>query len=176
MYVTGILNKITLFLFSFLHHWVHKDKLLFFKNTSFARKCSNDDLAFIKELWTQLRKSSLLDSQRRNSSWSTVLPGQFSSLTWWPRRCATGEAWPNIMLSCQAGRPCDVRAHRNRLTTWPPHVITRYFCFLLMQHFDTGKHSYSHGFFLFFWRVRVCWNSFIYWLLDLKKCFPCFKL
>merc|ERR1719328_410513 len=22
-------------------------------------------------------------------------------------RCATGEAWPNIMLSCQGGRPCD---------------------------------------------------------------------
>ena len=29
-------------------------------------------------------------------------------------RCATGEAWPNIMLSCQAGRPCDFRAHRDR--------------------------------------------------------------
>ncbi len=94
-----------------------------------------------------------------------------SSLTWWPRRCATGEAWPNIMLSCQAGRPCDVRAHRNRLTTWPPHVITRYFCFLLMQNFDTGKHSYSHRFFLFFWRVKVCWNGCIYWLIDFKNVF-----
>ena len=27
--------------------------------------------------------------------------------TW---RCATGEAWPNIMLSCVRGRPCDPRA------------------------------------------------------------------
>ena len=27
-------------------------------------------------------------------------------------RCATGEAWPNIMLSCQGGRDCDLRAHR----------------------------------------------------------------
>merc|ERR1719220_431618 len=27
-------------------------------------------------------------------------------------RCATGEAWPNIMLSCQGGRLCDLRAHR----------------------------------------------------------------
>ena len=25
-------------------------------------------------------------------------------------RCATGEAWPSIMLSCEAGRPCDPRA------------------------------------------------------------------
>merc|ERR1711911_138637 len=26
------------------------------------------------------------------------------------QRCATGEAWPNIMLSCVRGRPCDPRA------------------------------------------------------------------
>merc|ERR1719411_1029500 len=32
-------------------------------------------------------------------------------------RCATGEAWPNIMLSCQDGRPCDELAHRRNLTT-----------------------------------------------------------
>lgn len=25
-------------------------------------------------------------------------------------RCATGEAWPNIMLSCVKGRPCDAKA------------------------------------------------------------------
>jgi len=25
-------------------------------------------------------------------------------------RCATGEAWPSIMLSCEAGRPCDPQA------------------------------------------------------------------
>ncbi len=28
-------------------------------------------------------------------------------------RCATGEAWPSIMLSCEAGRPCDPRALRS---------------------------------------------------------------
>nr|CAD7265653.1 unnamed protein product [Timema shepardi] len=27
-----------------------------------------------------------------------------------PERCATGEAWPNIMLACVAGRPCDPMA------------------------------------------------------------------
>jgi len=32
-------------------------------------------------------------------------------------RCATGEAWPNIMLSCQGGRPCDELAHRRNLST-----------------------------------------------------------
>ena len=32
-------------------------------------------------------------------------------------RCATGEAWPNIMLSCQGGRPCDERAIRRNETT-----------------------------------------------------------
>ena len=33
------------------------------------------------------------------------------------RRCATGEAWPNIMLSCQGGRQCDLRAHRLNTTS-----------------------------------------------------------
>ncbi len=109
-----------------------------------------------------MRKSSLLDLN--SATTTSAMTPHVSSLTWWPRRCATGEAWPNIMLSCQAGRPCDVRAHRNRLTTtWPPHVITRYFGFLLLQHYDTDKHSYSHGFFQFFWRVKVCWNGYIYW-------------
>lgn len=32
-------------------------------------------------------------------------------------RCATGEAWPNIMLSCQGGKQCDQRAHRVNTTT-----------------------------------------------------------
>jgi len=32
-------------------------------------------------------------------------------------RCATGEAWPNIMLSCQGGRMCDERAIRRNDTT-----------------------------------------------------------
>ena len=32
-------------------------------------------------------------------------------------RCATGEAWPNIMLSCQGGRQCDLRAHRLNTTS-----------------------------------------------------------
>ena len=32
-------------------------------------------------------------------------------------RCATGEAWPNIMLSCEAGRPCHPKAHTRNETT-----------------------------------------------------------
>merc|ERR1719328_816618 len=32
-------------------------------------------------------------------------------------RCATGEAWPSIMLSCEAGRPCDPRSHKYNETT-----------------------------------------------------------
>ena len=32
-------------------------------------------------------------------------------------RCATGEAWPSIMLSCEAGVKCDLRAHKYNDTT-----------------------------------------------------------
>ena len=32
-------------------------------------------------------------------------------------RCATGEAWPSIMLSCEAGRTCDPRSHKYNETT-----------------------------------------------------------
>ena len=32
-------------------------------------------------------------------------------------RCATGEAWPSIMLSCDTGQPCDVAAMRFNETT-----------------------------------------------------------
>merc|ERR1719412_569967 len=32
-------------------------------------------------------------------------------------RCATGEAWPNIMLACEAGRPCDPGSLKRNLTT-----------------------------------------------------------
>lgn len=31
-------------------------------------------------------------------------------------RCATGEAWPNIMLSCIKGQPCDSRAQKEHLS------------------------------------------------------------
>ncbi len=107
--------------------------------------------------------------EQRNDDICHAPPPPFSSLTWWPRRCATGEAWPNIMLSCQAGRPCDVRAHRNRLTTWSPHVSTRYFGFFLMQHYYTGKHSYSH---VFCGCVDHFFDmAFIYWFNWLTKCF-----
>jgi hypothetical protein len=30
-------------------------------------------------------------------------------------RCATGEAWPSIMLSCIKGRPCDPLAKKPEL-------------------------------------------------------------
>ena len=32
-------------------------------------------------------------------------------------RCATGEAWPDIMLAGVAGRPCDERAYERNKTT-----------------------------------------------------------
>lgn len=32
-------------------------------------------------------------------------------------RCATGEAWPDIMLDCRAGRPCDYSALEFNTTT-----------------------------------------------------------
>ncbi|XP_040581847.1 voltage-dependent calcium channel type A subunit alpha-1 isoform X6 [Lepeophtheirus salmonis] len=32
-------------------------------------------------------------------------------------RCATGEAWPSIMLACEAGKRCDERNHKYNLTS-----------------------------------------------------------
>ena len=32
-------------------------------------------------------------------------------------RCATGEAWPDIMLACTGGQQCDPRSHRYNATT-----------------------------------------------------------
>jgi hypothetical protein len=36
-------------------------------------------------------------------------------------RCATGEAWPDIMLAGMAGRPCDERAYERNETTGTVH-------------------------------------------------------
>ena len=32
-------------------------------------------------------------------------------------RCATGEAWPDIMLACEGGRPCDEKSYSRNETT-----------------------------------------------------------
>ena len=32
-------------------------------------------------------------------------------------RCATGEAWPDIMLACEGGRPCDEKSYNRNRTT-----------------------------------------------------------
>ena len=32
-------------------------------------------------------------------------------------RCATGEAWPDIMLACEKGRPCHEKSHKYNETT-----------------------------------------------------------
>ncbi len=32
-------------------------------------------------------------------------------------RCATGEAWPSIMLACEAGQPCADGAMKRNMTT-----------------------------------------------------------
>ena len=66
-------------------------------------------------------------------------------------RCATGEAWPSIMLSCEAGRPCDPRYFKSQMNltmseaidmaqvtycgstfTYPYFVTFIFFCSFLM--------------------------------------------
>ncbi|XP_011879619.1 PREDICTED: voltage-dependent calcium channel type A subunit alpha-1-like isoform X4 [Vollenhovia emeryi] len=42
-------------------------------------------------------------------------------------RCATGEAWPNIMLSCVKGRPCDVRADKQEPEGCGSNIAYAYF-------------------------------------------------
>ena len=32
-------------------------------------------------------------------------------------RCSTGEAWPDIMMAANSGRPCDDKAHQRNATT-----------------------------------------------------------
>ncbi|KAL5275640.1 cac family protein [Megaselia abdita] len=52
-------------------------------------------------------------------------------------RCATGEAWPNIMLACLKGRPCDSRAEKGDETcgstlAYAYFVSFIFFCSFLM--------------------------------------------
>ncbi|XP_048260621.1 voltage-dependent calcium channel type A subunit alpha-1 isoform X12 [Bombus terrestris] len=42
-------------------------------------------------------------------------------------RCATGEAWPNIMLSCVKGRPCDVKAGKQEPGGCGSNIAYAYF-------------------------------------------------
>ncbi|XP_076286431.1 calcium voltage-gated channel subunit cacophony isoform X14 [Lasioglossum baleicum] len=42
-------------------------------------------------------------------------------------RCATGEAWPNIMLSCIKGRPCDVKAGKQEAGGCGSNIAYAYF-------------------------------------------------
>ncbi|XP_076228268.1 calcium voltage-gated channel subunit cacophony isoform X3 [Nomia melanderi] len=42
-------------------------------------------------------------------------------------RCATGEAWPNIMLSCIKGRPCDVKAGKQEPGGCGSNIAYAYF-------------------------------------------------
>nr|XP_033322106.1 voltage-dependent calcium channel type A subunit alpha-1 isoform X4 [Megalopta genalis] len=42
-------------------------------------------------------------------------------------RCATGEAWPNIMLSCIKGRPCDVKAGKQEMGGCGSNIAYAYF-------------------------------------------------
>ena len=41
----------------------------------------------------------------------------FTHYIFWFFRCATGEAWPYIMLSCAGGKTCDERSHKYNETT-----------------------------------------------------------
>ncbi|XP_052566655.1 voltage-dependent calcium channel type A subunit alpha-1 isoform X18 [Culex pipiens pallens] len=52
-------------------------------------------------------------------------------------RCATGESWPNIMLACLKGRPCDPRANKTNETcgstlAYAYFVSFIFFCSFLM--------------------------------------------
>ncbi|XP_020288402.1 voltage-dependent calcium channel type A subunit alpha-1 isoform X5 [Pseudomyrmex gracilis] len=42
-------------------------------------------------------------------------------------RCATGEAWPNIMLSCVKGRPCDAKAGKQEPEGCGSNIAYAYF-------------------------------------------------
>ncbi|XP_015186705.1 PREDICTED: voltage-dependent calcium channel type A subunit alpha-1 isoform X20 [Polistes dominula] len=42
-------------------------------------------------------------------------------------RCATGEAWPNIMLACIKGRPCDVKAGKQEPGGCGSNIAYAYF-------------------------------------------------
>ncbi|XP_039311384.1 voltage-dependent calcium channel type A subunit alpha-1 isoform X7 [Solenopsis invicta] len=42
-------------------------------------------------------------------------------------RCATGEAWPNIMLSCVKGRPCDPKAEKEETEECGSNIAYAYF-------------------------------------------------
>ncbi|KAK9704037.1 Voltage-dependent L-type calcium channel, IQ-associated [Popillia japonica] len=42
-------------------------------------------------------------------------------------RCATGENWPNIMLSCIKGRPCDKQANKNIPNSCGSNLAYAYF-------------------------------------------------
>ncbi|XP_072765467.1 voltage-dependent calcium channel type A subunit alpha-1 isoform X6 [Anoplolepis gracilipes] len=42
-------------------------------------------------------------------------------------RCATGEAWPNIMLDCIKGRPCDPKAEKNEPGGCGSNIAYAYF-------------------------------------------------
>ncbi|XP_034182336.2 calcium voltage-gated channel subunit cacophony isoform X15 [Osmia lignaria lignaria] len=42
-------------------------------------------------------------------------------------RCATGEAWPNIMLSCIKGRPCDIKADKQEPGGCGSNIAYAYF-------------------------------------------------
>ncbi|EFN73328.1 Voltage-dependent L-type calcium channel subunit alpha-1C [Camponotus floridanus] len=42
-------------------------------------------------------------------------------------RCATGEAWPNIMLDCVKGRPCDAKAEKNEPGGCGSNIAYAYF-------------------------------------------------
>ena len=63
-------------------------------------------------------------SKKRNSTLPTKyvhhLPGLFTNTLnniTFNFRCATGEAWPNIMLACEAGRECNPKSHKTNETT-----------------------------------------------------------
>ncbi len=159
---TGHSNKITVFIFRFRHHWVQRNQLLVLKNTSFARQCSNDDLAFMEELWAQCKSRRCLIWNSATTTFAMPPPPRFllyNLVT--PQMCdGRGVAKHHALLS---GGPALWRqsSQEQAHPTCPPHVITRYFCFLLMQHYDTDKHSHSHGIFVFFWRFFLKWRSSI---------------
>ena len=82
-----------------------------------------------------------------------------------PNRCATGESWQAIMLSCRSGRPCDPKARQNDSQkdscgsdlAYSYFVTFIFFCSFLVSFFC-----------LFFGKVSLDLNGFF--SLPFKRC------
>ena len=91
-------------------------------------------------------------------------------------RCATGESWQAIMLSCRSGRPCDPKSKQTEETknscgsdlAYYYFVTFIFFCSFLVEYFFCFFSSFNLIFLLSFWRCWICsllslWTILIIW-------------